>query len=48
MPDCETCGKPDREKPMCFRGEKHCSEYHRKVQAGEKVREFADKNIVAQ
>jgi hypothetical protein len=39
MNECKTCGKPDAEKPMCFRGEDWCSEIHRKKQAGEPVKE---------
>lgn len=29
--DCEICGKPDADKPMAFRGERWCSDDHRKV-----------------
>ena len=35
MYDCEVCGKFDDEKPMCFRGERWCSEVHRKMIVGE-------------
>ncbi len=35
MHDCVVCGKTDAEKPMCNRGEKWCSEKHRKILAGE-------------
>lgn len=35
MKDCKVCGKPDNEKPMCFRGEDYCCELHRKQLAGE-------------
>jgi hypothetical protein len=30
MHNCEVCGKPDNEKPMCFRNAPWCSENHRK------------------
>ena len=35
MNDCTVCGKIDAKKPMVFRGEKYCSEQHRKILAGE-------------
>lgn len=31
MHKCEVCEKPDEKKPMCFRGERWCSEAHRQV-----------------
>jgi hypothetical protein len=33
--NCEVCGKTDDNKPMAFRGEKYCSDLHRKVLSGE-------------
>lgn len=32
---CEVCGTPDDKKPMCFQGEKWCSEKHRKQILGD-------------
>lgn len=34
---CEVkgCGKTDGDKPMCFRGERWCSDLHRKAIVGE-------------
>lgn len=31
MHPCGVCGKTDEKKPMCFRGEKWCSDLHRKM-----------------
>jgi hypothetical protein len=31
MNPCEICKKTDDEKPMCFRGERCCSDGHRKL-----------------
>ena len=28
---CEVCATPDQDKPMCFRGERWCSDNHRKI-----------------
>jgi hypothetical protein len=28
---CRVCGKGDKDKPMCFRGEPWCSDNHRKL-----------------
>lgn len=36
MNACEACGTTDDKKPMCFRGERWCSEDHRKEILGEK------------
>ena len=33
---CEVCQTPDDQKPMCFRGEKWCSEKHRKQIMGDR------------
>lgn len=35
MHPCGVCDKPDDQKPMCFRGEKWCSELHRKIMVGD-------------
>lgn len=35
MQACVVCGTTDDKKPMTFRGEIHCSEFHRKVLGGE-------------
>lgn len=35
MNNCEICGKPDSEKPTCFRGERWCCEKHRKLILGD-------------
>lgn len=32
---CAVCGKDDDQKPICFRGERYCSELHRKILNGE-------------
>lgn len=33
--EVEGCGVPDEIKPMCFRGERWCSDDHRKIILGE-------------
>lgn len=49
--DCLVCGKSDEKKPMTFRGEKVCSELHRKIIAGElgeNVYHLLDSNVITQ
>lgn len=38
---CDVCAKRDDKKPMVFRGERWCSDDHRKVIQGEKAPELA-------
>jgi len=48
---CGVCGKTDEQKPMCFIGEDHCSELHRKVLAGDfgyEVTALVDRGLITQ
>lgn len=35
-----TCGKVDKDKPMCFRGEDWCCDNHRKLVAAQRGENF--------